>query len=78
MCIDGFKMDESRRLVYQDKKCEGGRSPWQRHMESVGELLELRVPGATRLQRILHARVPILKFAHEYTDLECDLCYNHM
>ncbi|CAB3223378.1 unnamed protein product [Arctia plantaginis] len=71
-------LDASRRLVYQDKKCEGGRSPWQRHIESVGELLELRVPGATRLQRILHARVPILKFSHEYTDLECDLCYNNM
>ncbi|CAD0197959.1 unnamed protein product [Chrysodeixis includens] len=67
-----------RRLVFQDKRCEGGRSPWQRHMESVAELLELRVPGAARLQRILHARVPIVKFAHDYTDLDCDLCYNNM
>ncbi|XP_026730146.1 poly(A) RNA polymerase, mitochondrial-like isoform X2 [Trichoplusia ni] len=67
-----------KRLVFQDKRCEGGRSPRQRHMESVAELLELRVPGAARLQRILHARVPIVKFAHDYTDLDCDLCYNNM
>lgn len=70
--------DSSKRLVYQEKKCEGGRSPWQRHMELVGELLELRVPGATRVQRILHARVPIVKYAHEFTDVDCDLCYNNM
>ncbi|XP_075976776.1 poly(A) RNA polymerase, mitochondrial-like [Anticarsia gemmatalis] len=67
-----------RRLVFQDKKVEGGRSPWQRHLESVGELLELRVAGAGRVARILHARVPILKFAHDFTDLDCDLCYNNM
>lgn len=70
--------NSSRRLVYQDKKCDGGRSPLQRHMQSVGELLELRVPGAERVQKILHARVPIIKFAHEFTDLDCDLCYNNM
>ncbi|XP_059062906.1 poly(A) RNA polymerase, mitochondrial-like [Achroia grisella] len=70
--------DANKRLVYQDKKSEGGRGPWQRHMELVGELLELRVVGATRVQRILHARVPIVKYAHEFTDVDCDLCYNNM
>ncbi|KAJ8720434.1 hypothetical protein PYW07_012477 [Mythimna separata] len=67
-----------RRLVYQDKRAEGGRAPWARHMQCVAELLELRVAGARRVQRILNARVPIVKFAHHYTDLECDLCYNNM
>ncbi|KAH9644730.1 hypothetical protein HF086_003835 [Spodoptera exigua] len=66
------------RLVYQDKRVEGSRAPWARHMQCVAELLELRVAGAARVQRILNARVPIVKFAHHYTDLECDLCYNNM
>lgn len=70
-------MDSTRRLVFQEKKCEGGRSPWQRHMELVATLLELRAPGATRVTRILNARVPIVKYSHEMADLECDLCYNN-
>ncbi|KAJ2937501.1 hypothetical protein O0L34_g17547 [Tuta absoluta] len=70
--------DPEKRLVYQEKKCEGGRSPWQRHMELVAELVELRVPGATRVQRILHARVPIVKYAHDFSGLDVDLCYSNM
>ncbi|XP_022827000.1 poly(A) RNA polymerase, mitochondrial isoform X2 [Spodoptera litura] len=66
------------RLVAQTARVEGGRAPWARHMQALGELLELRAAGAARVQRILNARVPIVKFAHHYTDLECDLCYNNM
>lgn len=71
-------MKAGSRLVYQDKRTEGSRAPWARHMQCVADLLELRVAGAARVQRILNARVPIVKFAHHYTDLECDLCYNNM
>ncbi|KAM3959697.1 poly(A) RNA polymerase, mitochondrial [Aphomia sociella] len=70
--------DPNKRLVYQEKKSEGGRGPWQRHMELLGELLESRVVGAARIQRILHARVPIVKYTHEFTDVDCDLCYNNL
>ncbi|CAK1543289.1 unnamed protein product [Leptosia nina] len=70
-------MEASRRLVFQEKICEGGRSPWQRHMELVATLLELRAPGVARVTRILNARVPIVKYSHEMTDLDCDLCYNN-
>ncbi|KAJ0175923.1 hypothetical protein K1T71_008097 [Dendrolimus kikuchii] len=76
--LTGDMTDPSRRLVYQEKKCEGGRSPWQRHMELVAGLLELRVPGAGRVQRILHARVPIVKYAHDLAGVDCDLCYSNM
>ncbi|CAH2090616.1 unnamed protein product [Euphydryas editha] len=66
-----------RRLVFQEKRCEGGRGG-ARHMELAGALLELRVPGAARVVRVLNARVPIVKYAHDYTDLHCDLCYNNL
>ncbi|XP_034833107.1 poly(A) RNA polymerase, mitochondrial [Maniola hyperantus] len=67
----------NHRLVYQEKKSEGGRSPWQRHMELVGALLEMRVPGASRVQKILNARVPIVKYSHDLADVDCDLCCNN-
>ncbi|XP_045773699.1 poly(A) RNA polymerase, mitochondrial-like [Maniola jurtina] len=67
----------NHRLVYQEKKSEGGRSPWQRHMELVGALLEMRVPGASRVQKILNARVPIVKYSHDLVDVDCDLCCNN-
>ncbi|XP_041981414.1 poly(A) RNA polymerase, mitochondrial-like [Aricia agestis] len=67
----------SRRLVYQDKKYEGRRTPWQRHLELIAHLLQLRAPGASRVQAILNARVPIVKYSHDLTDLDCDLCYNN-
>ncbi|XP_061376762.1 poly(A) RNA polymerase, mitochondrial-like isoform X2 [Danaus plexippus] len=74
---DGM-MSPSNRLVYQEKRSEGSRGPWQRHMELVGALLELRVPGATRVQRILNARVPIVKYSQELVDVDVDLCFKNM
>ncbi|XP_060804190.1 poly(A) RNA polymerase, mitochondrial-like [Amyelois transitella] len=71
-------LDPGKRLVYQEKKCSSGVRPWQRHLELVAELLELRVAGAARVQRILHARVPIVKCAHELAGLDCDLCYGNL
>ncbi|XP_047533901.1 poly(A) RNA polymerase, mitochondrial-like [Vanessa atalanta] len=60
----------SRRLVFQEKRSA-------RQLELAGALLELRVAGVARLTRILNARVPIVKYAHEYAGLHCDLCYNN-
>jgi len=42
-------------------------------METVADVIQLFVPGCTQVQRILQARVPILRFWSEYTDLQCDL-----
>ncbi|XP_053608505.1 poly(A) RNA polymerase, mitochondrial [Plodia interpunctella] len=70
--------DPKKRLVYQEKKCSSGVRPWQRHLELVAELLELRVAGVSRVTRILHARVPIVKYAHELAGLDCDLCYGNL
>ncbi|CAG9583437.1 unnamed protein product [Danaus chrysippus] len=71
-------MSPSNRLVYQEKRSDSSRGPWQRHMELVGALLELRVPGAARVQRILNARVPIVKYSQELVDVDVDLCFNNM
>ncbi|ODM88280.1 Poly(A) RNA polymerase, mitochondrial [Orchesella cincta] len=42
-------------------------------METVADIIQLFVPGCAHVQRILQARVPILRFRNEFTDLQCDL-----
>ncbi|XP_061717935.1 poly(A) RNA polymerase, mitochondrial [Cydia pomonella] len=68
-------MDPSKRLVYQEKRNESRPA---RQLELLAELLDMRAVGVARVQRILHARVPIVKFAHHITDVDCDLCYSNM
>ncbi|CAG5023578.1 unnamed protein product [Parnassius apollo] len=62
-----------RRLVFQEKRAEGTRAS-ARQLELLGALLELRVPGAAAVRRVLAARVPILKCAHVLAAASCDLC----
>ncbi|CAH0400275.1 unnamed protein product [Chilo suppressalis] len=66
-----------RRLVYQEKRCGGRQESWRRQLELAAEVMEARAAGARRVLRVLHARVPIVKFSHQLTGLECDLCFNN-
>lgn len=67
------------RLVYQSKEGFGNeRSQAQRYIEAVGDLLQLFLPGCSQVRRILQARVPILKYNQQYTDIECDLSMTNM
>lgn len=54
------------------------RSTSQRHMEAVGDLLQLFLPGCAQVRRILQARVPIIKYHQQLTDVECDLSMSNM
>jgi len=46
----------------------------QRTLELVAGLLQLVLPQSVNVQRILHARVPIVKFSHVATGIDCDVC----
>jgi len=66
------------RLWSQTKLYSGGSSgnsrfQVQRVMETVADVIQLFVPGCIQVQRILQARVPILRFWSEFTELQCDL-----
>lgn len=67
------------RLVFHTKEnLTNGRSQIQRQMESIGDILQLFLPGICSVRRILQARVPIIKFHHEHLDLEVDLSMNNL
>lgn len=47
-------------------------------MEAIGDILQLFLPGCSQVRRILQARVPILKYNQQFTDVECDLSMTNM
>lgn len=62
------KGDEDGRLVYHSKNIgTSSRVQVQRQMELLGDLLQVYIPGAVGVKRILGARVPIVKYSHEFT-----------
>ncbi|XP_064458450.1 poly(A) RNA polymerase, mitochondrial-like isoform X2 [Ornithodoros turicata] len=66
-------------LCFQGKQqLVNDRTLTQRVLETLGDLLHYLVPGVSQVHRILRARVPIVKFQHDITDLECDLTLNNM
>ncbi|ODM92369.1 Poly(A) RNA polymerase, mitochondrial [Orchesella cincta] len=75
--LGGGKEGDDGRLYYQSKlftaNSSNARFQAQRVMETMADVIQLFVPGCTHVQRILQARVPILRFWSEFTDLQCDL-----
>ncbi|KAK5647273.1 hypothetical protein RI129_002165 [Pyrocoelia pectoralis] len=79
-----FKLTEAEikndsRLVFH---CKANnmyeRSITHRHMEVIGDMLQLFLPGCTQIRKILQARVPIIKYYQQFTDVECDLSMSNM
>lgn len=73
---DGTTQDASGRLVFQGKHSSTSANPrltLQRRMEVIAELIDHFLPGCSQVQRILNARVPIIKYRQELTAIDCDL-----
>ncbi|XP_042859934.1 poly(A) RNA polymerase, mitochondrial-like [Penaeus japonicus] len=74
--FDVGSQDSSQRLVFQAKKSRSAANPritMQRHMEVISDVLDNFVPGCSQVRKILAARVPIIKYRQDLTDMECDL-----
>ncbi|XP_044264015.1 poly(A) RNA polymerase, mitochondrial [Tribolium madens] len=77
LCDDKIKNDA--RLMFHCKGLVGSeRTASQRNMEAIGDLLQLFLPGCSQVRRILQARVPIIKYYQQLTDVECDLSMSNM
>jgi len=46
----------------------------QRTLDVIAGLLQCILPQSVNVYRILHARVPIVKFSHIATGIDCDIC----
>lgn len=69
--------NQTSRLVYHGKYMSNGRPQIQRHIEILGDLLQLFLPGCSRVKRISQARVPIIKYSQDFVGLECDLAISN-
>lgn len=47
-------------------------------MEILASTMQHFIPGVCNVRKILEARVPIIKFLYEYTNIECDLSTTNM
>lgn len=75
---DAKKRPDSRLVFHTKENLTNGRSQTQRQMESIGDMLQLFLPGVCHVRRILQARVPIIKYHHEHLNLEIDLSMSNL
>ncbi|XP_076366914.1 poly(A) RNA polymerase, mitochondrial-like isoform X2 [Tachypleus tridentatus] len=74
LSLNTVQNNPTSRLKFQTKKAYANdRMQTQRTLETVGDILQNFLPGIVQVQRILQARVPILKFHHIPTGIYCDL-----
>jgi len=79
MVLDLDNPDRERgnksRLVFQAKGAVygGDKAQVQRHCEELANIIQSFLPGCQDVQKILNARVPIIKYSQELVGLECDL-----
>ncbi|CAH0551556.1 unnamed protein product [Brassicogethes aeneus] len=77
--LDNVKENNKSRLIYHCKAYSGSeRSTSQRHMETIGDIIHLFLPGCSQVRRILQAKVPIIKYHQHLTNVECDLSMTNM
>lgn len=69
--------DETNRLIYHSKCVSNSRTQTQRNIEILGDLLQLFLPGCSRVKRISQARVPIVKYSQDFVGVECDLAVSN-
>lgn len=69
--------DQTSRLIYHGKCMSNSRTQLQRNIEILGDLLQLFLPGCSRVKRISQARVPIVKYSQDFVGVECDLAVSN-
>jgi len=67
--------DQASRLIFHAKGAVygGDRAQVQRYCEEVAKIIQTFLPGCQDVEKILRARVPIVKYSHQLAGLECDL-----
>lgn len=69
--------NNSSRLIFHGKCMSNSRTHIQRKIEILGDLIQLFLPGCSRVKRISQARVPIVKYSQDFVGVECDLAVSN-
>lgn len=64
-------------MEFQLKRVSSERVVTQSMLSVIGESLDRFVPGCVGIQKILNARCPLLRFAHQPSGFQCDLTANN-
>lgn len=64
-------------LEFQVKRVSSDRVVTQSVLSVFGESLDQFAPGCVGVQKILNARCPLLRFAHQPSGFQCDLTTNN-
>ena len=75
LLLEDHNLTKKNRLVFQAKSAMygGDRAQVQRYCEEVASIIQSFLPGCQDVQKILAARVPLIKYSHSLAGLECDL-----
>ncbi|XP_015209413.1 poly(A) RNA polymerase, mitochondrial isoform X2 [Lepisosteus oculatus] len=64
-------------LEYQMKRVSSERAATQSILSVIGKCIEQFGPGCVGVQKILNARCPLVRFAHQPSGFQCDLTANN-
>lgn len=64
-------------VEYQMKRANSERAVTQSILSVIGECVDQFGPGCVGMQKILNARCPLLRFAHQPSGFQCDLTANN-
>ncbi|XP_019943413.2 poly(A) RNA polymerase, mitochondrial [Paralichthys olivaceus] len=64
-------------LEYQMKRANSERAVTQSILSVIGECVDRFGPGCVGVQKILNARCPLVRFAHQPSGFQCDLTANN-
>ncbi|XP_077592261.1 poly(A) RNA polymerase, mitochondrial [Stigmatopora nigra] len=64
-------------MEYQMKRATSERSVTQKILSVIGECVDEFGPGCVGVQKILNARCPLVRFAHQPSGFQCDLTANN-
>jgi len=69
------KEDSDNRLVFHAKGAVygGERAQVQKYCDEISKIIQSFLPGCQDVQKVLNARVPIIKYSQQLAGLECDL-----
>ncbi|CAC5404301.1 MTPAP [Mytilus coruscus] len=71
--------EEAHVLKFLTNQRFNSEREWQQHLlDIIGNMVWVFIPGSGKINKILNARVPIVKFQHNNTRRECDISLNGM